>query len=493
MSIGLKLLAGATASVAIIVGCTVGLVIGLHSEMPGVSFSEVPGSRYHSRGDCGPCCRMIDGSAATCGNVATWWGHNMAKLARGAEGTLYSGYLDNSRALPTMSEFVMLRKTRQGAWEEGKRLPASRPANILIDRNGNVHVLAFEPTNVSVSDFVGRLQHYWFTSGDVSATTPLVTPGTVIDNDGSSETVNIRVGAALAGNTLFLAFGLIRGGQGEHLYSCTLSSSGACATIPGSNYTSYASRWTSHVGTGDGTATLGHDMYYPYAVVRASGALAALPTQDDLVIPGYYNVFQMNQYFEWSGSTWRANGRILGDLRSDVLAASRPRLLETDDLFEDSSGTLHAVWHELLDARSASATSAIVHAVERAAGSATFDETRISFRDSAVRSSLNWVRLAEADFGGLFYVGASYDRLYIGRVPLNPTSTQVVLTDVTPRKVAIAGYTPYVARTAAGRATVDNQTGLDVLLLCSDSASYPGASNYAIHLSRETFEALPGA
>ena len=204
-------------------------------------------------------------------------------------------------------------------------------------------------------------------------------------------------------------------------------------------------------------------------------------------------VFQMNQYFEWSGSTWRANGRILGDLRSDVLAASRPRLLETDDLFEDSSGTLHAVWHELLDARSASATSAIVHAVERAAGSATFDETRISFHDSAVRSSLNWVRLAEADFGGLFYVGASYDRLYIGRVPLNPTSTQVVLTDVTPRKVAIAGYTPYVARTAAGRATVDNQTGLDVLLLCSDSASYPGASNYAIHLSRETFEALPGA
>ena len=155
ISIGLKLLAGATASVAIIVGCTVGLVIGLHSEMPGVSFSEVPGSRYHSRGDCGPCCRMIDGSAATCGNVATWWGHNMAKLARGAEGTLYSGYLDNSRALPTMSEFVMLRKTRQGAWEEGKRLPASRPANILIDRNGNVHVLAFEPTNVSVSDFVG--------------------------------------------------------------------------------------------------------------------------------------------------------------------------------------------------------------------------------------------------------------------------------------------------------------------------------------------------
>jgi len=228
-------------------------------------------------------------------------------------------------------------------------------------------------------------------------------------------------------------------------------------------------------------------------VVRASGALAALPTQDDLVIPGFYNVFQMNQYFEWSGSTWRANGRILGDLRSEVLAASRPRLLETDDLFEDSSGSMHAIWHELLDARSAFATSAIVHAVERAPGSATFDETRISFRDSAVRSSLNWVRLAEADFGGLFYVGATWDRLYIGRVPPNPTSTQVVMTDVTPRKVAIAGYTPYVARTAAGRATIDNHTGLDVLLLCSNSASYPDASNYVIHLSRETFEALPGA
>jgi hypothetical protein len=191
ISINIKLLARATVFVAIIVGLIVGLVIGLqdssdsissYSEMPtGTSFEVLPGSRYHA-----PGC-----------NAGTWWGHNMAKLARGADGTLYSGYMNNSRDCPEASHFVMFRKTRQGEWVEGHHMPARVGANVLIDAFGNVHALVFQSTsNTGIST---RLLHYWFPSGNTSASTPLLTPETVIDYNGTRETVNVRIGAALTG------------------------------------------------------------------------------------------------------------------------------------------------------------------------------------------------------------------------------------------------------------------------------------------------------
>ena len=473
----------------IVVGAGVGIGIGLSSSSPSfaVSHSSVPGSKYHTS-NCG--------SVASCGNVATWWGYNMAKLVRGTNGTLYSGYFDNSVAYPTVNHFVMLRKAPDGEWEEGHRLPASRPGNVLIDESGNVHALVFEATDVSVSDSWGKLKHYWFASGDISTSSTLVTPETVIDNDGTSETVNIRVGAALRGSTLLFAFGLSTGlVQAEHLYACTLLASGAC--------TGGAAGWTAHVATGDGTSTLGHDLYYPHAVVRASGALAALPVQDDYENPPSapaYNVFQFVAYFEaMDASTWAANNLILGDLRTNALASSRYDLIEATELFEDSSGRMHVIWREKLDPDNQYASSAVVHAMEDSAGGATFTPSTLNFADDTVESSLNWVRLAEATSStaassSLYYVACSYDKLYVGRVGAN-LAEPITLTDITPNGVSLQGPYLYTARTASGRAVVETAaadgSGLDVLLLAGASAAYPDAPNYAVRIPAELFDALP--
>lgn len=119
-------------------------------------------------------------------------------------------------------------------------------------------------------------------------------------------------------------------------------------------------------------------------------------------------------YFERNSSAWAVNAMVMGDFRTHSLAASRNSLVGTTELFEDSSGKMHAIWTELLDPNDAFANTAIVHAIETIAGSANFLQSNLSFSSSSSggfqRSSINWMRLAEADFGGLFYVGSSYDK-----------------------------------------------------------------------------------
>ena len=270
-----------------------------------------------------------------------------------------------------------------------------------------------------------------------------------------------------------------------------------------------AAGWTSVIGTGS------HDMYYPYAVVRASGSVVALPTQDDYYNPPSapaYNLFQKIFYFEkeappanggsWSSSAWAASGDVVADLTGHALAATRHTLLEAMDLFEDSNGAIHVIWREHLDPSNEFSTSGVVHAkrVHPSPGVSTFATTTLSWSDPTVGASLNWVRLAEVEVaaaagGGtsgaeLFYVAASYDKLYLGRVP-SSLATPVLLKDVTPSGLTLQGPYMYTARSIAGGAVMPVGMGLDVLLLSGNSNEYPDAPNVAVHIPREQLDLIP--
>lgn len=147
-------------------------------------------------------------------------------------------------------------------------------------------------------------------------------------------------GAAMSpGDTLALAFGLNVGAN--HIEQFYYKQP-------------HQSTWTN-LTAGE---NLGHDFYYPYVVVEDSNYWL-LPIQDDYNPATGGNFYQIIPIFSYDGTDWTQE--IIIDLTSHALASERERLLSQCDLFQDSNGTIHVYYNELLDESVAYHSSAIKH------------------------------------------------------------------------------------------------------------------------------------
>lgn len=395
-----------------------------------VFIEEIPGSTNHDP----------DG---------TWWGYNQSKIVRYGD-TVFMYVIENDDDSSTQSDFRIYKKEDSGDWTSGAALSTSRPGNLVIDSSGILHAFVFEPYDISTDDSIGKLKHYTFSnaaSGDITN----YSEEAIVDNDGSEETVNIRIGAAIGANdTLGVAFGLSEGrgynGYTEHLYYKASSDTSWTHSIAGEN--------------------LGHDFYYPFALVRSDG-FSLLAVQDDYN-SGNPNIYQKVMYFEYSSSSW--SNELVADLSSHSLALSREQLLGHSDLFEDSNGNIHIVYKEFLDSSDDTKVSSFKYLV---GSSGNWSTTTIDLTDYNV----NWLRVVEIN-GTIYFVAASWDQLY-----LLSSDASVVKEVTTPNDMS--GIYPYVASPRTGTRTTESY--VDILLLNGDSSVYPNASNYYYRIEKTEF------
>ena len=115
-----------------------------------VYIESIPGSKYHQQN-------------------GTWWGYNQQKIVR-FENKVYMTVVENDNlvnGLPNASNpstVYLYCKTDNGPWVKGEGIPTSRPANILVDSKGTIHLIVFEPTETDPSEngSLGKLKHYSF-------------------------------------------------------------------------------------------------------------------------------------------------------------------------------------------------------------------------------------------------------------------------------------------------------------------------------------------
>jgi hypothetical protein len=200
-------------------------------------YEKIPGSTHHSPN-------------------GTWWGYNQSKIVRRGDyvfmAVVENDNIDNGDPnADNPSHMAIYVKEGDGDWTKGASFPCSRPGNVVIGSDGILHAIVFEPTSSQDNGSIGKLMHYSFpdaSSGDINT----YTTETVIDNDGSSETVNIRVGAAMSpDDTLAVAFGLNVGANHTEQLYYKQSSAGSWTNLTAGEH-------------------LGHDFYYPYVVAEDS-------------------------------------------------------------------------------------------------------------------------------------------------------------------------------------------------------------------------------
>ena len=218
---------------------------------------------------------------------ATWWGYNQSKIVR-FKNKVFTYYIDNDDdSNKTTSKFVILKKDGDNDWEQGAMFPTSRPGNLLIDSKGVLHAFVFEPF-VETNDSIGRIMHYYFpnsASGDVKNYKQEM----VVDNDGKTETANIRVGTAIgADDTMAISFGLTKFNpaykeQSEHIY-----------------YKKPDEEKWNHTFT-DGLA---HDYFYPFTLVSGN-TFYLLPIQDDFTGQNNPNIYQKIMFMQYSNGIWK--------------------------------------------------------------------------------------------------------------------------------------------------------------------------------------------
>lgn len=406
-------------------------------------YEEIPGSKFH-------------------GPDATWWGYNQSKIVRFGN-IVFTYVIENSDdSNKTSSPFVIYKKEGDYPWRKGASFTTSRPGNILIDSQGILHAFVFEPYDVVKNDSWGKLKHYSFPNakdGDITN----FEEETVIDNDGTNETVNIRVGAAIGpDDTLAIGFGLttynpLYKGHSEHLYF----------KKPKDN------TWT-HLIAGE---NLGHDWYYPFVWVER-GEFHLLPVQDDYNRPDnsktpYLNIYQKIMYFTYQQGSWEKE--LITDLSKHKLASSRPRLLEQEELFKDSSGKIHILYKEFLDPDSTWKATSHKHIIKEDKNSKT---QIIDFG----REEFNWIRLFEVE-DTLYYFLTTFDSFYIAKVG------EEKLVKLSSLKGPQGTY-PYIATIRTG--TKESEKFVDILLLAADQKIYAEGKqkNYYIRIPKSWFSKM---
>lgn len=90
----------------------------------------------------------------------SWWGENITKIVHKG-GKAYTAVIDEALSPRTV---VLYEKKDHEDWIEGQSFVFSRFPNILIDSNGYVHVIGFEPFNFINDQFSGRLVDIKFNS-----------------------------------------------------------------------------------------------------------------------------------------------------------------------------------------------------------------------------------------------------------------------------------------------------------------------------------------
>ena len=377
----------------------------------------------------------------------TWWGYNMTKIARYGD-KVFTYVIENDNDATTLSKFRIYIKEETAAWRAGVGFDTSRPGNILVDSAGVLHAFVFAPNNLAASDSLGKLIHYSFPHSASGNITDFNTE-LAIANDGSYEAVNIRVGAAIdAADTMAVAFGHWNESQvmTETLYM--KKKKGA---------------WTRSVA---GT-NLGHAFYYAFVLVDGE-TFSLLPIQDDQVATGEPNIYQVLPFFHFDGKFWKHE--TLADLRHTPLASSRRGLLEQSELFQDSAGSIHAIYKEKLDPAAAWRVTAFKHLTRSTDGQWHTASVDCGGLD------LNWLKLVEIN-GQIYYLGVSYDALYIFKDGAQPRKVRV--------PGMITGAYLYLASPRTG--TRDVESCVDIVLWSGRSADYPNGPGLYVRLPKSVF------
>lgn len=392
-----------------------------------IFYEKIPGSTFH-------------------GPDATWWGYNQSKIVR-FNNLVFMYVIENiDDKNTTTSPFVIYKKEGDFPWEKGASFTTSRPGNIVIDSKGILHAFVFEPVDVAKNDSWGKLKHYWFphaAKGDITNYQEEI----VINNNGTNETVNIRIGAAVGlDDTLAFAFGMgkfniLYKDFSEHLYIKKPTDT----------------KWT-HLIAGE---ELGHEYYYPF-VWMGNNEYYLLPVQDDYNGQGtpalpYPNIYQKIMYFVYKNGEW--NRELIADLSNHPLAKSRPRLLEQEDLYLDKKGTMHILYKEFLDSNTQWGATH-VHIAKNPQGSS---ETRIVQE----KDNLNWIRLFEVN-DTLYYLFVYHNSAYVKRAG---TETLVKLSLPSDAR----GMYPYIATSRGG--TRESKEYVDILFLAADQYDYRDGTN----------------
>jgi len=394
-------------------------------------FSEqIPGSKNH-------------------GPNGTWWGYNQSKIVRYGS-TVYMYVVENENIdnnpnpnATNPSKIAIYRKEGEGAWQKGTSFNTSRPGNILMDSEGIVHLIVFEPTYTLPSEngSYGRLKHYWFPNcktGDITSFQQEV----IVDNDGFSqgETVNIRVGASIGADDLIaVSYGLNK-----------------------SHIVRYKEKngikwWQESAGT-----ALGSDYYYPYVVVTDFG-IGILAVQDDWVGPNLPNLYQKSRYFEKRSGSWTSSDII--NLQSHSLAQTRPQLVDNSDIYQDAGKLVSTIYLTKLNP-SDKYQNSFIHGTR--SGNAWTNQTLTTTDEKT-----NWVRMIEVG-GQMYYICTTWDKVYIKK----GVSGEYKRLNV-PK---IEGIYPYLAAPRSG--TKPSESYIDLLLLCGSSDSYPNAKNYYVRIAK---------
>ena len=381
-----------------------------------------------------------------------WWAYNQSKLVRYGDNVV-TYVIDNSTDGTTPYHFNLYQKQGDGPWTAGASLPTSRPGNLIVDADGAVHAFVFEAFDMAVNDSIGYLRHYTFaTPGDITN----YTEETVIDNDGTTETVNIRVGAAIGSDgTLYTGFGLNLGGdqqQSEVLYERAPGASGWTMSLAGTN--------------------LGHDFFYPYLLPLdgVDGGIAMFPIQDDLVTLGQPNIYQEMRYFQRAGDTWSST--LMDDLTGNALASTRRALEQGSDLYQAEDGSVHAVITEWIGSV-AYQTSTMRHEVlkDGAWTIGAFDMPD---------GSCNWMRLFEIE-GRMFTLCSTYDQSFIRAVG-GTESLEI------PFPSAITSAYPFLAAPRSG--TARTEMFLDMTFVSGDENAYPNGPAFYVRIPKSDLAKL---
>lgn len=406
-----------------------------------IFYEKIPGSKFHSP----------DG---------TWWGYNQNKIVRSGDFVFMYVIENADDSNKTVSDFVIYKKEGDKAWEKGAAFITSRPGNILLDEKGVLHAFVFEPVNVVKNDSWGKLKHYWFPEspkGDVIN----FQEETVVDNDGTNETVNIRVGAAAGEDgTLTVAFGI---GRFNAIYKDF--SVNVYLKKP------HDEGWT-HVVAGE---DLGYEYYYPFVWVEDE-EIHLLLVQDDWNGAGtpelpYPNVYQKIMYLRFINGEWRRD--VVADLSNHTLAKTRPRLLEQEELFIDSQGKTHILYKEFLDEKN---TWKATHKYITQNGPVLKEEEL-----AVEKNNINWIRMFSVN-GELFYLYVFYDSAYIKK----QGSDNFVKLDIPD----LRNTYPYVATQRGG--TKDTEEYIDILLLAADSKDFESGinTNYYVRIPKDFFKKI---
>jgi len=379
---------------------------------------------------------------------ATWWGYNQSKIARYGD-TVFTYVVHNDNDPATKSLMTLYKKTGEDPWEQGASLPCSRPGNILIDSNGGLHALVFDPEDILANDSLGSLEYYYFpqaSNGDIDTfihTTVVPAP-----SGNGNQTVNIRIGASIGqDDTIVLAFGL-HSNTSEHLY-----------------YKKTSGLEWNHLIAG---VNLGHDFYYPYPLVIDSG-YAILAIQDDYVeIDGQANnLYHIAAYFQSNEHGWSNEYLLDNTQSSQALTHSQWQTVDISDLYLDTDGGIHVVLQDRV-------TEKWLHYKK------AFADNDWTISTINTPGGVNWVRLIEIE-GTLYYMMSSWREFRL----MNSNTEKMVKLDLESLagKRQVEGMYPYVASPRTGTSAASKF--VDILLLNGSSDAYPNGSNYYLKIGKD--------